>query len=129
VGFMSYSGGGPVQTSHSLGTHMAKDSGHVSKLPFPDGDTLGVVFSFLSAYDLLRGGLFRVCKAWYRILCELPHAWGNELDLRWPRGRVTHTSSFAWNHVKVSELVCVQICFPIVVACTETQVGRETRVD
>ena len=67
---------------------------------FPEGDTLGVVFSFLTAYELLRGSLFIVCKEWHRVLCSLPHAWGDTLDLSWPIGQVPRTL-FAWNCVKV----------------------------
>lgn len=41
-------------------------------MQFPEGDTLGVVFSFLTAFQLLGGSLFRVCKEWNRVLCQLP---------------------------------------------------------
>ena len=76
----------------------------MQKFPHGDtlgGDTLGVVFSFLSAYELLQGSLFLVCKEWYQVLCELPHAWSHKLDLVWimedfPRSR------FAWHRITVS---------------------------
>ena len=64
--------------------------------PFPEGDTLGVVFSFLSTFQLLRGAVFTVCKEWNRVLCELPHAWGDHLVLRG-----FHCSKFAWHRITV----------------------------
>ena len=69
---------------------------------FPQGDTLGVVLSFLSARELVQGGLFRVSQEWRRVLCTLPHAWGLSLDLGWTRGRITSWSTFAWHLIRVS---------------------------
>ena len=69
---------------------------------FPQGDTLGVVLSFLSARELVQGGLFRVSQEWRRVLCTLPHAWGLSLDLGWTRGRITSWCTFAWHRIRVS---------------------------
>ena len=74
---------------------------------FPEGDTLGVVFSFLSTFNLLQS-IFRVCKAWNRVLCELPHSWGNELDLHWTNHDFYH-SNFAWHRITVC-LMCRVMC-------------------
>jgi len=68
-------------------------------MQFPEGDTLGVVFSFLASYKLLQGAFFAVCKEWHRVLCELPHAWGDQLDLSFTR-YIPH-SKFAWHRVTV----------------------------
>lgn len=43
-----------------------------TKMTDIEGDTLGVVFSFLKASELIQGSLFVVCKEWNRVLCELP---------------------------------------------------------
>ena len=71
---------------------------------FPHGDALGVVLSFLSARELLYGGLFRVNKEWWRVLCTLPHAWGLSLDLSRSRGSLPSWSKcmFAWHRIRVS---------------------------
>ena len=71
---------------------------------FPQGDALGVVLSFLSARELLRGRLCLVSKEWWRVLCTLPHAWGLSLDLSWSRS-IPNLSLvvFAWHRVRVSQ--------------------------
>ena len=73
----------------------------------PEGDALGVVFSFLSAGELVRGGLFRVSKEWWRVLSTLPHSWGLSLDLRWTRGCIPDLSKcrFAWHRIRVSGVI------------------------
>ena len=85
---------------------------------FPEGDTLGVVFSFLSAYELLRGSLFIVCKEWNRVLCGLPHAWGDTLSLCWPCHPIPHTL-FAWHRVKVCCCTLLKLANQSM-ACAET---------
>ena len=70
---------------------------------FPQGDTLGVVFSFLSARELLRGQIFHVSKEWRRALRELSHAWGNSLDLRWAARLPALPSIFAWHRISVRQ--------------------------
>jgi len=75
---------------------------------------LGVIFSFLSARELLHKSLFIVCKEWNRVLCELPHAWNSELDLRWPMHDIPLWSTFAWSRIKVVkcfEYLVVQMSF------------------
>ena len=76
---------------------------------FPRGDTLGVVFSFLSACELMRGQLFRVSKEWLHVLSESPHAWGLSLDLTWVTSRghsmLPSTLPFAWHRVRVSRQI------------------------
>ena len=68
---------------------------------FPEGDTLGVVFNFLSARELLRGQLCQVSKEWRRVLREVPHAWGISLDLSWATRFPTPPFTFAWHRVSV----------------------------
>ena len=75
---------------------------------FPKGDTLGVVFSFFSAFQLLRRSLFAVSKVWNRVHCELPHAWGKKLDLYWANHCIFH-SRFAWS--RVTQLEMSRWCF------------------
>ena len=75
---------------------------------FPEGDTLGVVFSFLTSHQLLRGALFIVSKEWNRVLCELPHAWGEQLQLYWLNHSILH-SRFAWS--RVTHLTTTRWCF------------------
>jgi len=74
---------------------------------FPQGDTLGVVFSFLSTFNLLHGALFIVCKEWNRVLCELPHAWGETLNLTWMDCDIPH-SRFAWHRIEELNLSCCE---------------------
>jgi hypothetical protein len=71
---------------------------------FPCGDTLGVVFSFLSAQELLQGGFYLVCKEWKRVLTTAAHAWGQSLDLSWARNCSLDTlpvRTYAWHRVEV----------------------------
>ena len=83
----------------------------ISSLRFPEGDTLGVIFSFLSACDLLlRGGFFIVCKEWYRVLCKLSHAWGDELDLAWVDSHIPRTFPFAWHRVQRLHIRGIHCC-------------------
>lgn len=67
-------------------------------MQFPEGDTLGVVFSFLNAFQLLRKTVFVVCKEWNRVLCYLPHTWNSQLDLRWIHNDIP-CLKFAWHRV------------------------------
>ena len=48
---------------------------------FPDGDTLSVIFSFLSTLEILRGELYLVNKGWRHVLLNWPNAWGRSLCL------------------------------------------------
>ena len=66
-------------------------------------DALGVIFSFLSARELLRGKLTQVCKEWLRVLRDLAHAWGSSLDLSWVKGVPTSKPKLAWHCVRVSD--------------------------
>jgi len=66
-------------------------------MQFPGGDTLGVVFSFLSTLQLLQRRMFIVCKDWNYVLCKLPHAWGGVLNLSWAKTEPTSYSTFAWS--------------------------------
>lgn len=71
---------------------------------FPCGDTLGVVFSFLSARELLQGEFYLVCKEWKRVLTTAAHAWGPSLDLSWTRGHSLDklpVRTYAWHRVEV----------------------------
>ena len=72
-------------------------------MSFPEGDTLGVVLSFLTSCQLLRGSLFSVSKEWNRVLCELPHAWGEKLKLYWANNH-NFRSRFAWSHITHLEM-------------------------
>lgn len=73
---------------------------------FPVGDTLGVVFSFLKSSQLLGESLF-VCKEWNRVLCDLPHAWGETLRLF--RTRNHNFRSKAWS--RITHLQMMHCCF------------------
>ena len=70
---------------------------------FPEGDTLGVVLSFLDPCDILRRGLYRVSREWMRVLCQLPHAWHPVLNMyhvhKWTR--LPDKTAFAWHNVEV----------------------------
>ena len=72
-----------------------------------EGDVLGIVFSFLSAGELVCDRLFLVSKEWRRVLCTLPHSWGLSLDLSWSRcgGGIPNLSqcTFAWHRTRVSQ--------------------------
>ena len=74
------------------------------ELAFPQGDALGVVLSFLSARELVRGRLFLVSKEWQCVLCTLPHSWGVSLNLSWS-SCIPNLSqvTFAWHRVRVSQ--------------------------
>ena len=74
------------------------------ELAFPQGDALGVVLSFLSARELVRGTLFLVSKEWQCVLCTLPHSWGVSLNLSWS-SCIPNLSlvTFAWHRVRVSQ--------------------------
>lgn len=67
-------------------------------MQFPEGDTLGVVFSFLTTFQLLQKRMFIVCKEWKRVMCNLPHAWGDTLYLCSMHVPADWTR-FAWNRI------------------------------
>jgi len=71
---------------------------------FPAGDALGVILSFLSTLDVLGGRLPLVCKEWWHVLCERPHAWPPVLDM-WSMhkedGNLYAYTKYAWNRITV----------------------------
>ena len=67
-------------------------------MQFPEGDTLGVVFSFLMTLQLLQKRMFIVCKEWKRVMYNLPHAWGDTLYLGSMHVPANWTT-FAWNRI------------------------------
>ena len=66
---------------------------------FPTGDTLGVVFSFLSTLELLQTCVL-VNREWLDVLRKLPHAWGPELNLRRRGDNLMLPGNFAWYRVQ-----------------------------
>ena len=68
------------------------------QMPFPHGDTLGIMLSFLSTFEILHGQLYLVSQDWMFVLKTLAHSWGNTLDLSWTKFK--HTIPFyAWKHI------------------------------
>ena len=71
------------------------------RVRFPTGDTLGVILSFLPAWDILRFSKFLVSKEWHAVLCNLPHSWAPKMDLVVDVSiRLKRVSRFAWNNVR-----------------------------
>jgi hypothetical protein len=81
---------------------------------FPEGDTLGVVLSFLPSVDILRRGLFRVSKEWMRVLCRLPHAWCPVFEFHSHYDSMPGITKFAWRNATVRPLLrtrAARFCF------------------
>lgn len=67
-------------------------------MPFPHEDTLGIVFSFLSTFEILHGQLYLVSLDWMFVLKTLAHCWGHTLDLSWTKCECT-LPFYAWSHI------------------------------
>ena len=62
-----------------------------------NGDTLGVILSFLAPSEILGRYLFTVSKEWFDVLCHRPHSWTHHLDLAC--FNTAGSPNFAWKHV------------------------------
>ena len=65
------------------------------------GDELGVVLSFLSAEEVLRGGIYRTSREFWAVLCSLSHSWCPVLALHFALRRLPRHFAYAWDRVKV----------------------------
>jgi len=83
-----------------------KRSKKTAHCDFPDGDTLGVILSFLTAFDILQAGVCRVNKGFNHVLKTLAHSWGTILDLSFV-GRLPNMPhpTYAWHRVQKLHII------------------------
>ena len=82
---------------------MSSKKSRKGAVPFPEGDTLSVIFSFLTTWEILRGQFYLVNKEWQYVLLNWPNAWGSALMLYYADTYLGKCSSYlhGWRQIKV----------------------------